>query len=52
MAWPNKTIPNFTDEELVTAIEEHEGSSDPVTCQITQGAIREWERRNGLPSDD
>ncbi|HEX5567105.1 MAG TPA: hypothetical protein VFY14_09320 [Streptomyces sp.] len=52
MAWPDKTIPNFTDNELVTAIEEHQNNPDPTIRQITQGCIREWERRNGLASDD
>ncbi|MFD8375314.1 hypothetical protein ACFV2Z_31785 [Streptomyces sp. NPDC059688] len=52
MPWPNKTIPNFTDDELVEAIEQHQHSSDPVTRQITEGCIREWERRNGRPTDD
>ena len=50
--WPNKTIPNFTDVELATAIEQHEDSADPVTRQITQGCIREWERRKDLPVSD
>ncbi|MFC0602264.1 hypothetical protein [Streptomyces palmae] len=52
MAWPNKTIPHFTDEELDTAIEEHENSSNPVAQQITQDCWREWERRKGLPVRD
>ncbi|WP_428956183.1 hypothetical protein [Streptomyces sp. cg35] len=49
--WPNKTIPELTDAELVAAIEEHQFSSDRVTRQIVQGCIREWERRNGLSDD-
>lgn len=47
--WPNKTVPQFTDEELADAIDLHEGDPDPVTKQITQGCIQEWERRRGLP---
>lgn len=50
--WPNKTVDNFTDEELVTALEQHEGNPDPVTRQITQSCVREWERRRGLPASD
>ncbi|MEU1814959.1 hypothetical protein ABZ543_07155 [Streptomyces roseifaciens] len=50
--WPNKTVPNFTDEELAAAIEQHQGEPDPVTRQITQGCIREWERRHGLTAGD
>lgn len=52
MSWPNKAVPEFTDEELATAIEKHEGDPDPVTKQITDGCIREWESRRGLPSLD
>ncbi|WP_160330279.1 hypothetical protein [Streptomyces roseifaciens] len=52
VTWPNKTVPNFTDEELAAAIEQHQGEPDPVTRQITQGCIREWERRHGLSATD
>lgn len=52
MSWPNKTIPNCTDDELATAIEDHQGDPDPVTRQITEGCIREWERRHGLPATE
>ncbi|MFI5769626.1 hypothetical protein ACIA74_13905 [Streptomyces sp. NPDC051658] len=50
--WPNKTIPNLTDTELAEAIEQHQDDPDPVTRQITQGCVREWERRKGLPVTD
>jgi hypothetical protein len=50
--WPNKTVPNFTDDELATAIEQHEGDPDPVTQQITQSCIREWEHRRGLNTNE
>ncbi|NGO71835.1 hypothetical protein [Streptomyces boncukensis] len=48
--WPHKTIPELTDTELAAAIEEHEGDPDPVTRQIVDGCIREWERRHDLPA--
>ncbi|MDO0929728.1 hypothetical protein QQY24_32010 [Streptomyces sp. TG1A-8] len=51
MAWPSKTVPDFTDDELATAIEQHEHSADPVNRQIAQGCIREWESRRGITSD-
>jgi hypothetical protein len=50
--WPNKTIPNFTDDELTAAIKENENNPDPVIRQIVQGCWREWERRKGLPVRD
>jgi hypothetical protein len=50
--WPNKPVPEFTDDELATAIEQHQNSTDPVTRDIVRGCIREWERRKGLPSSD
>ncbi|MGW1306510.1 hypothetical protein ACWD5R_43720 [Streptomyces sp. NPDC002514] len=50
--WPNKPIPDFTDEELNAAIEEHQGDPDPVIRQIVRGCWREWERRKGLPVRD
>ncbi|MCC3767297.1 hypothetical protein [Streptomyces sp. UNOC14_S4] len=49
--WPDKTIPNFTDEELNAAIEQHESNPDPVIRQIVQGCWREWERRRGITID-
>ncbi|MFE9197823.1 hypothetical protein ACFYMH_17375 [Streptomyces albidoflavus] len=50
--WPNKTVSNFTDDELAESIEQHQGDPDPVTRQMVQACIREWERRHGLASDD
>lgn len=49
--WPNKTIPDFTDDELATAIEQRQDDPNPVTQQIVQGCIREWERRRGLHAE-
>lgn len=49
--WPNKTIANFNDDELATAIERHQDDPDPVTRQIVRGCVREWERRHGLAGD-
>ncbi|WP_318201057.1 hypothetical protein [Streptomyces sp. SCL15-4] len=46
--WPNKPVADFTDDELATAIEQHENSADPVIKQIVQSCIREWEQRRGL----
>ncbi|WP_406157728.1 hypothetical protein [Streptomyces canus] len=50
--WPDKPVVQFTDEELVTAIERHQGDPDPVTRDIVRSCVREWERRRGLPSTD
>ncbi|MGW4972633.1 hypothetical protein ACWEP3_22135 [Streptomyces albidoflavus] len=50
--WPNKTVPNFTNEELADSIEQHQSNPDPATRQMVQGCIREWERRHGIASDD
>ncbi|MFG3046263.1 hypothetical protein ACGFZR_15205 [Streptomyces sp. NPDC048241] len=46
--WPNKKIPDFTDDELVNTIKDNQDSHDPVTRQIVQGCWREWGRRNDL----
>lgn len=50
--WPNKTIPQMTDAELATAIEQNQGDTSTVTQQITEGCVREWERRNGLTEEN
>lgn len=50
--WPNKTAPEMTTDELAAAIEQHEGDPDPVTRQIVQGCVREWERRHGIDAND
>jgi hypothetical protein len=50
--WPNKLVPNFTDDELTDAIEQHEHSTDLMTRQTAQGCVREWERRRGLAQDN
>lgn len=51
-SWPDKPVTEFTDDELATAIDQHEGAPDPVTRDIVRSCTREWERRHGLPSFD
>ncbi|MFJ8626241.1 hypothetical protein ACIRD3_25860 [Kitasatospora sp. NPDC093550] len=51
--WPNKTVPEFTDAELATAIKRHQDDPDPVTQSIVCSCWGEWERRHGLtPTED
>ncbi|MGW4810538.1 hypothetical protein ACWEPB_02685 [Kitasatospora cineracea] len=47
-AWPNKTVPEFTDDELADAIEHNETSRDLVTRDLVRDCTREWERRRGI----
>ena len=34
--WPNKTVPNCTNEELAEAIERHQGNPDATSRQMVQ----------------
>ncbi|MFJ7908215.1 hypothetical protein [Kitasatospora sp. NPDC096204] len=47
--WPDKTVPEFTTEELCAAIKQHQDDPDPVTQGIVRSCIREWEHRHGVP---
>ncbi|MFJ8856339.1 hypothetical protein [Streptomyces sp. NPDC102437] len=47
-AWPNKPVPDFTDTELIEAIEHNETDPDPVTRDLVRSCSREWERRRGI----
>ncbi|MFF2902833.1 hypothetical protein [Streptomyces sp. NPDC057966] len=49
--WPNKPVTEFTDTELVTAIERNQFDTNAVTRDLVRSCVREWERRNGLPND-
>ncbi|MFF7013226.1 hypothetical protein ACFY9Y_35030 [Streptomyces fimicarius] len=49
--WPNKPVTEFTDTELVSAIEANQFDTNPVTRDMVRSCVREWERRNGLPND-
>ncbi|MFD8708166.1 hypothetical protein ACFV1W_37245 [Kitasatospora sp. NPDC059648] len=50
--WPDKTIPEFTLEELCAAIERHKDDPNPVTQDLVRSCWREWERRHGLAHDE
>ncbi|MFE7268743.1 hypothetical protein ACFU9B_43485 [Streptomyces sp. NPDC057592] len=50
-SWPNKVVTDFTDAELVDAIESHETDPNPVTRDMVRSCVREWERRKGLSSE-
>lgn len=47
--WPSRAVPNFTDDELATAIERHESDPDPVTQQITRAASASGSAATVLP---
>jgi hypothetical protein len=47
-SWANKTIPNFTDAEIIDAIETYESAGPNGNPDVYRGIIREWERRHGL----
>ncbi|MFB7677853.1 hypothetical protein ACFC26_41285 [Kitasatospora purpeofusca] len=47
-SWPDKTVAEFSDDELATAIEQREGDRDPVTRDLVRSCWQEWERRRGL----
>ncbi|MFB7678221.1 hypothetical protein ACFC26_43195 [Kitasatospora purpeofusca] len=50
--WPDKTIPEFTMDELCAAIERHKGDPDPVTQSLVRSCWREWEHRHALTSNE
>lgn len=49
--WPNKLIGEFTDDEIVAALQAAERGED-MNPSIVRSCWREWERRHGLDSDD
>lgn len=49
--WPNKPVTEFSDTELVSAIEANQFDTNAVTRDLVRSCTREWERRNGLASD-
>lgn len=51
-SWAHKTIPNFTDDEIVDAIETYEAAGLDGNPDVYRGLIREWERRHGLSDSE
>jgi hypothetical protein len=47
-SWANKTIPNYTDAELLDAMDVYERAGLDGNRDVAQGLTREWERRHGL----
>lgn len=50
--WAHKTIPKFTDGELLDAMDLYEGAGLDGNPDVRASLVREWERRHGLDNLD
>lgn len=50
-SWGRKTVPNFTDAEILDAMKTYEAALPDANEGVYQSLWREWERRHGLDDD-